>query len=163
MTTNEKRRKRLSSRYCDDCEDMTKLIDEWNVFREHLQKQIEESQSAMSGNFWKIAALMLTILLFSTGMTMDTRDKLNEKVETEVLDYYLTEKDFLLYQELKWAKMEQILSYERGGLPDSVILDAAQNWKWIVDVVFQSDESRGIFDKDSEYEQAIRKILEKRD
>ena len=161
--TNEKRRKRISSRYCTDCEDMTKLIDEWNVFREHLQKQIEESQSAMSGNFWKIAALMLTILLFSTGMTMDTRDKLNEKVETEVLDYYLTEKDFLLYQELKWAKMEQILSYERGGLPDSVILDAAQNWKWIVDVVFQSDESRGVFDKDSEYEQAIRKILEKRD
>ena len=142
---------------------MTKLIDEWNAFREHLQKQIEESQSAMSGNFWKIAALMLTILLFSTGMTMDTRDKLNEKVETEVLDYYLTEKDFLLYQELKWAKMEQILSYERGGLPDSVILDASQNWKWIVDVVFQSDESRGVFDKDSEYEQAIRKILEKRD
>lgn len=159
--TNEKRRSRLSAKYCKDCDDMQELIKEWGDFKVHLGTQIESSQKTMSSNFWKIAALMLTILLFSTGMTMDTRDKLNEKVETETLDSYLTKKDFLIYQDLKWAKMEQILSYERGALPDSLIIDAAQNWKYIVDIVFQTDESRGVFDSNNEYEKAIRKILNK--
>lgn len=124
----------------------------------HLIKFREEFRQEIKKFLLWLIGIIVTLLLAIFGYILFLASVSSSHVTKNELEGYVTRDDFYISTNLHMRKMEQILMLSQAEANDSLIIDAFENWHWIVDQLYQTNPRGPIMDNKDEYSNIINNI-----